>query len=114
MVYLIGARKLNPSCVERDAKLTLASALLEQINISCYTEYKALGPSLIYNIDIIAGSPSVETRPKSKIPLYNPESNFGSSPAKATTKAGKFLMWLISFRKQHHQQQQQQQRRNYY
>jgi len=33
----------------KDAKLTLASDLLEQINISCYTEYKAFGPSLIYN-----------------------------------------------------------------
>jgi len=50
-VYLIRARKLDPSCVKRDAKLTLASDLLEQINISCYTEYKALGPSLIYNIN---------------------------------------------------------------
>jgi hypothetical protein len=43
------------------------------------------------------------------MPLLNPD--FGSAPAKATTKAGKFLMWMISFRKQ---QQQQQQRRSYY
>ena len=69
---------------------------------------------------IIPGLPSVETRPKSKIPFYNPESNYGAAPAKATTKAGKFLMWIISFRKQQqqqqqpqHYQQQQQQRRSY-
>ncbi len=49
MVYLIQARKLDPSCVKRDAKLILASDLLEQINGNCYTEYKAFGPSLIYN-----------------------------------------------------------------
>jgi len=48
-VYLIQARKLDSSCVLRDTKLTLASALLEQIKTSCYTEYKAFGSSLIYN-----------------------------------------------------------------
>jgi hypothetical protein len=32
----------------RQAKL-VASALLKQINSSYYTEYKAFGPSLIYN-----------------------------------------------------------------
>ncbi len=35
--------------VKSDTKQCLASALLEQIKISCYTEYKVLGPSLIYN-----------------------------------------------------------------
>jgi len=27
----------------------MASEILNQINISCYTEYKMFGPSLIYN-----------------------------------------------------------------
>ncbi len=38
-----GQRNLT-NHVKSDAKLTLASALLEQIKISCYTEYKAFGP----------------------------------------------------------------------
>ncbi len=48
-VYLIWARKLDLRCVYKDAKRGLASALLEQIKISCYTEYKGFGPSLIFN-----------------------------------------------------------------
>jgi hypothetical protein len=39
----------RPKLCISNAMLGLASALLEQIKISCYTEYKALGPSLIYN-----------------------------------------------------------------
>jgi len=35
-------------CLKR-RQATLAWDLLEQINISCYTEYKAFGPWLIYN-----------------------------------------------------------------
>ena len=37
-------------CIKgRQAKL--ASEIKDKINISCYTEYKAFGPSLIYNND---------------------------------------------------------------
>jgi hypothetical protein len=47
---LIGWGKTQPTmCRRKDAKRCLASLLLEQIKISCYTEYKAFGPSLIYN-----------------------------------------------------------------
>jgi len=49
-VYLIRPRKLDRRCVKKDAKLNLVSALFKQIKISCYTEYKAFGPALIYNI----------------------------------------------------------------
>jgi len=38
-----------PTLCRNKAKLCLASELLEQINISCYTEYKVFGPSLIKN-----------------------------------------------------------------
>jgi len=34
----------STDAVESDAKQCLASALLEQIKISCYTEYKAFEP----------------------------------------------------------------------
>ncbi len=44
------ARKLDPKLCIKRRQAKLASDLLEQINISCYTEYKAFGPSLIYNI----------------------------------------------------------------
>jgi len=39
---------------KKDAKRGMASSLLEQIKISCYTEYKAFGPSLIYNIHSVS------------------------------------------------------------
>jgi len=39
----------RPKLCINGTKLCLASALLEQIKISCYTECKAFGPSLIYN-----------------------------------------------------------------
>ena len=42
------------------------TALLEQINISCYTEYKIFGPSLIYN-SCIENFPE----PKIKTPLVD-------------------------------------------
>ena len=45
--------------MKSDAKRCLASALLEQIKISCYTEYKAFGPSLIYNNVITLGANTV-------------------------------------------------------
>jgi len=35
---------------EKLFKAKLASEIKDKINISCYTEYKAFGPSLIYNI----------------------------------------------------------------
>jgi len=34
----------QPTLWKSDAKRCLASALLEQIKISCYTEYKSFGP----------------------------------------------------------------------
>jgi len=39
----------QPTLCTKVAKQGLASSLLEQIKISCYTEYKAFGHSLIYN-----------------------------------------------------------------
>ncbi len=44
--------------MKSDANRCLASALLEQIKISCYTEYKAFGPSLIYNTIVLHISPA--------------------------------------------------------
>ncbi len=35
-------------CIKR-CQTNLASEISNEINISCYTEYKAFGPSLIYN-----------------------------------------------------------------
>jgi len=43
------AKETRPMLCLKGGQATLASALLEQIQISCYTEYKAFGPSLIYN-----------------------------------------------------------------
>ncbi len=39
-----GGWRNSTDAVESDAKPGLASALLEQIKISCYTEYKMYGP----------------------------------------------------------------------
>ncbi len=54
-------KETRPSCVYRDAKLTLVSDLLEQMNISCYTEYKAFGHSFTNTYDLLGlrhpGSP---------------------------------------------------------
>jgi len=43
-------KKLDPRCVLKLRQTNLASEITNKINISCYTEYKAFGPSLIYNI----------------------------------------------------------------
>jgi len=53
---LLCTNGLSYSCEETQPTLCLkrrqtdlASEILNEINISCYTEYKAFGPSLIYN-----------------------------------------------------------------
>jgi len=38
-------------CIKR-RQAKLASDIKDEINISCYTEYKAFGPSLIYNSNL--------------------------------------------------------------
>jgi len=61
MVYLIRAKKLDQRCVNQLQAPCLASDLKTQINISCYTEYKAFGPSLIYNIMFLTQKLFLET-----------------------------------------------------
>ncbi len=39
----------RPTLCIKAMQTNLASEITNEINISCYTEYKALGPSLIYN-----------------------------------------------------------------
>jgi len=43
MVYLIWVRKLDPRCVKVTASKDLVSEILNEINTSCCTEYKAFG-----------------------------------------------------------------------
>jgi len=52
----------STEAVESDAKRCLASSLLEQIKISCYTEYKVFRPSLIYNTNLNASWKCVSQR----------------------------------------------------
>ena len=39
-------------CIKR-RQTDLASEIINETNISCYTEYKAFGPSLIYNSNCV-------------------------------------------------------------
>ncbi len=48
------AEETKPTLCKRTPNFALALHLLEQIKISCYTEYKAFGPSLIYNIMLVS------------------------------------------------------------
>jgi len=45
----VRARKLDPKLCIKRRQAKRASEIKDKINISCYTEYKAFGPSLIYN-----------------------------------------------------------------
>jgi len=45
----VRARKLDPKLCIKRRQANLASEIKDEINISCYTEYKEFGPSLIYN-----------------------------------------------------------------
>jgi len=45
----VRARKLDPKLCIKRRQAKLASDIQDEINISCYTEYKVFGPSLIYN-----------------------------------------------------------------
>jgi len=57
--------------VFKETPSSRVSYLLEQINISCYTEYKASGPSLIYNYVITCfGFLSLWSA------FYNPAANY--------------------------------------
>jgi len=47
MVILVTVCQMQLCKKRRQTKL--ASKIPNEINISCYTEYKAFGPSLIYN-----------------------------------------------------------------
>jgi len=48
--------EIRPTLCIKRRQTNLVSDLLEQINISCYTEYKAFGPSLNYNIKITSNN----------------------------------------------------------
>jgi len=40
----------RPLLCKKRRQTNLASEMINEININCYTEYQAFGPSLIYNI----------------------------------------------------------------
>ncbi len=46
----------RPKLCIKQRQTNLASVISNEINISCYTEYKALGPSLIYNSKTQSGN----------------------------------------------------------
>ena len=48
-------KETQPTLCTKRRQTNLASEIINEINISCYTEYQAFGPSLIYNNVITFG-----------------------------------------------------------